>query len=111
MTFGFLILTIILSVIAALITLVIGIIKLATGKKRSGLILGVSFLMSLVILILCVMEVMTRATKKVESGIEWMKKLQPKNAHYEWNDEDSTTTFADSTSADTVKPAHARPIK
>jgi|ERR1051326_2530002 cellulose synthase/poly-beta-1,6-N-acetylglucosamine synthase-like glycosyltransferase len=117
MTLGFLILLIILSAIASLATLIIGIIHLATGKKRSGLILGLSFVMSLIIFFLCIMEVVKRGTEKVKHGMEWLKGNTNINTNtnsytYDWDEINKPdTTYSDTLAADSLKAKPAHPIK
>ncbi len=98
MTFSLLIIGIVLSVIASLVTLILGIVYIATGKNRSGLILGVSFIMSLIIFLLCVLEIVKRGSGKVKQGIEWMKKYDNENnSSINWNydeDERDSTMYA-----------------
>ena len=97
MTISLLVIGIIISVIGCLATLVLGIVHIATGKSRSALILGVSFMMSLIIFILCIMEVVKRGTNKVKQGIEWIKKQENEtksniNWNYDEDNSDSTRT-------------------
>lgn len=90
MSFPFLVITIILSVIGALVTLIMGIVYLAGGKSRSGIILGVSFIMSIIIMVLCVMEAVKRGSHKIKQGVEWVKNLDHKHKAYtDWD-----TTFS-----------------
>ena len=86
MTFALLVFGIIFSVIASLITLILGIVHLATGKSRSGLILGISFIMSLIIFILCFIEAVKRGSNKVKEGIDWVKEQNYENkSNVNWN--------------------------
>ena len=100
MTVSLLVIGIILSVIASLTTLILGIVHIATGKNRSALILGVSFIMSLIIFILCIMEVVKRGSNKVKQGIEWVKKQKYENTNnINWSyneDERDSTGYSDS---------------
>ena len=84
MTFALLLILIVFSAIASLATLILGIIHLATGKNRSGLILGVSFIMTFIISVLCIMEVVKRGSNKVKEGIEWVKSKSEKNNNDTW---------------------------
>lgn len=86
MPFGLLIAGIIFSVIAALVTLILSIIHLATGKQRSALMLGVAFLMSVIMMILSIMEVIERGSGKVKQGVEWVKEQEKKNKEKWKND-------------------------
>ena len=79
MPFGLLIVGIIFSIIAALTTLILSIIHLATSRQRSALMLGVAFIMSMIMLILSIMEVIERGSGKVKDGIGWIKKMEEKN--------------------------------
>lgn len=84
MSIGFLLFGIIISVIAAIATLILAIISLSTGKQRNGLIFGVAFVMSLVLSVLCILNIIERGANKVKQGINWVQHLDEKNKS-KWN--------------------------
>jgi len=88
MTFPYLIAGIILSVMASIATLILCIISLASGKQRNGLILGVTFIMSIVVSVLVVMQTVQQGREKVKSGIAWLNGLSAKN-NTTWNSADA----------------------
>ena len=103
MTFALLIICLVLSTIASLITLILGIVHFATGKKRSGLILAISFMMSVIIFILCIIEGVKRTHEKMQQGMEWLKPQERENnnnTNWNYNEDDlDSIRIADSLEA------------
>lgn len=94
MNFALLIIGIVLSVIAALITLILGIVHLSGGKSRTGIILGVSFVMSLIVMVLCIVEVVKRGSGKLKEGVEWIKEQESKNKNnYNWSAHENVNQY------------------
>lgn len=83
MTFSLLIIGIVLSVLGALATIILCIVALATGKQRNGLIYGVAFMMSVILAVLCIIEMAKRGAGKVKQGVEWIKKMDKSNTGWD----------------------------
>ena len=82
MSLSLLIVIIILSAIASLVMLILSIVHLSTGKSRSGMILGVSFLMVVILMILSIMETVRMGTQKIKNGVEWIRHLDKDKVEY-----------------------------
>jgi hypothetical protein len=105
MSFGLLFFGILISVIAMLVTLIMSIISLATGKQRNGIIFGVGFIMSLVLAVLCIVETAKRGADKMKNGISWIKEMEEKNKSrgYSSGSEENYYGYIPEGNKDTVK--------
>jgi len=92
MTFSLLLAGIVFSVIAAIATLIMCIISLATGKQQNGLIYGVSFVMAIILAILSIVKVVEKGANKMKQGVEWLKDLDEKNKSH-WNTNDDKENY------------------
>ena len=72
MNSALIIIGIVLGGILTLVTVIFTIISLATGKNKNAAIWGVSFLISITILIFSIFQVVKRIGEKVKSGVEWL---------------------------------------
>lgn len=109
MTISLLIIGIILGVIGALVTLILSIVHLAGGKSRSGIILGVSFIMSVIIVVLSIVETIKRGSNKIKEGVEWVKEQGKNNnstwsSHYDKHNSNSYYAFIPEGNKDSISP-------
>ena len=83
MTFSLLIIGIVLSILGVLATIILCIVALATGKQRNGLIYGVVFMMSVILAVLCIIELAKRGAGKMKQGVEWIQKMDKSKTNWD----------------------------
>jgi hypothetical protein len=82
MNISIIILGIVLGGILLIVSLIFAIVGLAQGKTQNAIIWGVTFLISICILVVSVVQIVKRLSERVKDGVEWAKEHEGKGITY-----------------------------